>query len=448
MSVCPLEFRYGREEMKRLFSDVGKLQAMLDVEAALAFALAELGIIPKRAAKIIASKANGRYISPERVAEIEKEINHDVMAVVRALAEQCGSAGGYVHLGATSNDIIDTATAVQLSAAIDILLRDLETLRDVLAGLALRHKRTVMIGRTHGQFALPITFGLKMAVFTMEVQRHIERLQQARERVCVGKMSGAVGTAAALGKDALRVQEIVMKRLGVSAEDAATQLVGRDRYAEFVLVMANLAASLEKFATEVRLLQRSEVCEVSEAFDPERQVGSSTMAQKRNPVLAENICGLARTLRGFAIPALESVVLWHERDLTNSSAERFVLPHVCILADDLLTKSARLFKHIVVNEERMLENLRSAGETAMAEAVMMSLARRGMGRQEAHELVRRCAMRSYDGEISFRDALLDEARIKKLMIPKEIDAALDPYNYLGSAEEIVEKLLGGSRRKR
>ncbi|MBI5001130.1 MAG: adenylosuccinate lyase [Euryarchaeota archaeon] len=446
MPVCPLEFRYGRKEMKAIWSEEGKLQAMLDVEAALVLALAEVGRIPLRDAKMIASKANVKTVTVERVDAIEREISHDIMAVVRALSEQSGASGGYVHLGATSNDIIDTATAVQLKRSIVLLLDDLQRLKKSLIALASKHKRTVMVGRTHGQFAVPVTFGLKMAVFAAETQRHIHRLEEARGRICVGKLSGAVGTGAALGKDALDVQEKVMARLGISHELAATQLVGRDRYAEFVLIMANIAASLERFATEVRNLQRSELGEVSEAFDAKKQVGSSTMPHKRNPIMAENVCGLARTLRGFAGPAMENVVLWHERDLTNSSAERFILPHVCALGDDIINKSAKVFETLGVNEGTMRKNLESAEGLIMAEAVMVALVAKGMGRQEAHELTRKCAMKAYDTGIGFRKALLGEPKVRKLMTQKEIEIALDPANYLGSAVKIVDEVIAKLKR--
>jgi adenylosuccinate lyase len=439
--VCAIEFRYGRNEMKEIFSEEAKLQAMLDVEAGLARALAKVGRVPPSAAKVISSKAKTSVVRVERVNAIEREINHDIMSVVKALAEKCGDAGGYVHLGATSNDIIDTATALQLKAAMAIILKDCRQLRDSMLLLAAKHKRTPMVGRTHGQFAVPVTFGLKMAVFAMEMQRHIERLQQAQPRVCVGKLAGAVGTGAALGKDALRVQDLLMSELGLGTEEAATQLVGRDRYAELVMICANIAASIERYGTEIRNLQRSEIGEVAEAFNAKKQVGSSTMAHKRNPITSENVCGLSRIIRGFVTPTLENIASWHERDLTNSSAERFILPHVCVLTDDIVAKMDKVVKGLEVFPIRMRGNIESAGGLIMAESVMIALTGKGMSRQDAHEATRRAAMLSVDKDVAYKDALLRNPKIKKLLTPKELVKVLDPLSYIGSAEEIVNRAL-------
>lgn len=298
-----------------------------------------------------------------------------------------------------------------------------------------------MVGRTHGQFAVPVTFGLKIAVFAMEMQRHIERLQQAQPRVCVGKLAGAVGTGAALGKDALLVQELLMKELGLGTEEAATQLVGRDRYAELVMICANIAASIERYGTEIRNLQRSEIGEVAEAFNAKKQVGSSTMAHKRNPITSENVCGLARIVRGFVTPTLENITSWHERDLTNSSAERFILPHVCVLTDDIVMKMDKVVRGLEVFPAKMRANIDSAGGLIMAESVMIALTGKGMSRQEAHEATRKAAMLSVDKGVPYKDALLRDPKIKKLLSPKELARVLDPLSYIGSAEEIVERAL-------
>ena len=440
MVVCPLDFRYGRKAMKSLFSEETKLQRMLDVEAALARAHAQVGTIPTEAADEIRKAATVKSVPVERVAMIEKDIGHDVMAVVLALSEKCGDAGRFVHLGATSNDITDTATALQLRDALDLVEGDLQALKGALLGLAKRHRKTVMLGRTHGQAAVPITFGLKMAVFAAETQRHIERLQQARERVCVGKMSGAVGTGAALGPKALEIQEIVAKELRIGYEEAASQIVGRDRHAELMGLLGLIAASAEKFATEVRNLQRTEIGEAAEAFG-ERQVGSSTMANKENPVTSENVCGLARIVRGFVIPALENVPLWHERDLTNSAAERIMIPHALILVDDLLAKLADVFRNLRVYPDRMRENLEGTKGQVMAESVMIALTAKGVGRQEAHKLVQAAAKRAREKDAHLRDALVADAKIGKLLTKKGIDVALDPDSYLGSAVEIVDRVV-------
>lgn len=436
--LCPLDFRYGRPEMKALFSEENRLQKLLQVEAALAEAHAALGNVPRDAAKAIAAAVETEAVSPERVAELEAEIKHDVMALVLALSEAAGDYGKYVHLGATSNDITDTAAALQLKEAVPLLEQGLRRLRTALLDLAVRHKETVMLGRTHGQAAVPITFGLKMAVFALETQRHLDRLREAKKRVLVGKMSGAVGTAATFGKGAEEVQDLVMTRLGLQGEPVSTQIVGRDRYAEYVVLLAGIAASLEKFATEVRNLQRTEIGEVAEAFGS-KQVGSSTMPQKENPITSENVCGLARIVRGFVGPAYENVILWHERDLTNSSAERFVLPHVTVLVDDILHKMAEVFENLRVREDRMRENLEAAGGMVMSEAVMMALSRKGMGRQDAHEQVRQLALKAKEAKRPLRDLLLEDASVSALLGEEDLDRALDPANYLGISDVLVDR---------
>ncbi len=426
--------------MKAIFSEEKRLQKLLQVEVALAEAHATLGNIPGEAAKVIATAVRAGKVTQERVSELELEIKHDIMAMVLALSEVSGDAGEYVHLGATSNDIVDTVTALQLREALPLLLDGLVRLRGVLLDLADKHRGTIMLGRTHGQAAAPITFGLKMAVFALEVHRHLERLQEASKRLLVGKMSGAVGTGAAFGGDALRIQDTVMKNLGLLAEEASSQIVGRDRYAEYVALMAGIAASLEKFATEVRNLQRTEIGEAAEAFG-KRQVGSSTMAHKENPITSENVCGLARIVRGFVLPAYENVPLWHERDLTNSSAERFILPHVSVLVDDMLHKMSGVFENLRVYEDRMLENLQATKGLVMAEAVMMALAKKGLGRQKAHELVRQLSLRAKAEDRSFLEVLQGEEAITSLLDGKALEAALDPREYIGASEEIVDRVM-------
>ncbi|MEE9592105.1 MAG: adenylosuccinate lyase, partial [Thermoplasmata archaeon] len=408
--LCPLDYRYGRPEMKAILSEENRLKKLLAVEVALAEALATVGQIPRDAAKAIASASEGGLVKAERIAELEAEIKHDTMAMVLALSEASGDYGRYVHLGATSSDITDTAAALQLKEALPLLEKGLHRLQEALLSLAQEHKDTVMVGRTHGQAAIPLTFGMKMAVFALEVHRHRTRLQEVSGRILVGKMSGAVGTGAAFGKDAVEIQELVMVNLGLRAEEAATQIVGRDRYAEYVAVLAGIAASLERFATEVRNLQRTEIGEVAEAFG-EKQVGSSTMGQKENPITSENISGLARIVRAFVGPAYENVILWHERDLSNSSAERFILPHTTVLVDDLLHKAAEVFETLRVRPDRMEENLRATGGLLMAEAIMMALARKGMDRQETHELTRRLSRTSKAEGRPFREVLLEDEAV-------------------------------------
>jgi adenylosuccinate lyase len=443
--VCPLDFRYGRETMKQVFDEERRLQMMLDVEASLARAHAKVGNILQEDADIISTKANISAVKLARVKDLEKDTNHDIMAVVKALSEQCGKSGDFIHLGATSNDIVDTLTACQFKQALGIIEDDLVLLENTLADLAEKYKATMMVGRTHGQFAIPLTFGMKMAVYALETHRHVERLREARPRICVGKMSGAVGTGAALGQHAREIQSLVMEDLGLGTEEASLQLVGRDRYVEFVTLMANIASSLEKFSLEIRNLQRSEIREVSEAFDSDKQVGSSTMAHKRNPITSENVCSLARIVRGFVNPAMENVPLWHERDLTNSASERIIIPHVCVLIDDMLTKTSSVFATLVVFPERMQENLASTKGLIMAEAVMISLVKKGVGRQDAHELMRNLSTKALERQSTLMDEILADKQLSKLFSESELNQILDPKNYIGRAEEIVKTAVGKIR---
>ena len=440
--LCPIDFRYGRPKMKAIFAEDTRLQRLLDVEAALGRAQGKAGLVPREAAAEISRRATTKRVTVARVQEIEKETKHDLMAVVLALTEACaGDAGKYVHLGATSNDIQDTATALQLRDAIGILDADLRGLMGVLATLATRHKRTIMLGRTHGQAAVPLTFGLKVAVFASEIARHRDRLREGSARILVGKISGAVGTGAGFGPKALEIQGTVLGDLGLGIEEAATQVVGRDRYAEFVAILANVAASLEKFCTEVRNLQRTEIGEVAEAFEASKQVGSSTMAQKENPIASENVCSLSRIVRSLVTPALENVPLWHERDLTNSASERILIPHACVLIDEMLARTTEIFRDLRVFPDRMRANLEATKGQVMAESVMIALVGKGLGRQEAHELVRIAAQKARTKDAHLRDVLAADARVTKFLSKKELEAAMDPARYLGESVAIVEAVV-------
>ncbi len=358
MPILPIDTgRYGTPEMRNIFEEQNRVQKMLDVEAALAWAHAEVGDIPRKDAEKIEAMASLKYVKLTRIKEIEREIKHDVASLVRALAEVCGSSSGYVHLGATSYDIVDTANALLLKDALGLIEKRLDEFERVMMEKAIRYKRTILVGRTHGQHALPITLGFKFAVWMREISRHAKRLQQCKERILVGKMSGAVGTQAGLGEHAMRLQELVMDRLGIEAADISTQIVQRDRHAELACVLAMISSSLENFATEIRELQRPEIAEMFEYFELDKQVGSSTMPQKRNPELCERVCGLARIIRGLVIPALEDVITWHERDLTQSSTERFLLPETCILTDYLLYLMTSIVRSLRIDEKRMLKNM-------------------------------------------------------------------------------------------
>ena len=446
--VCPLDYRYGRKEVKAIFGEEQRLQFLLDVEAALARAHATVGNIPQDAADEITKKAHTTYVHVERVREIEQETKHDIMAVTRALAEVCeGDAGKYVHLGATSYDIVDTANALQFVEATEYISKGLKDLRTALLNLAKKYRKTVMLGRTHGQHTIPITFGLKMAGYAMEVDRHLERMHEVKSRVFIGKLSGAVGTGAALGIHALKLQEEMMKELKLGYEDVSTQIVCRDRYNELLCLLANIATSMEKFATEVRNLQRDEIGEVAEAFDVKKQVGSSTMPHKRNPITSEQICGLARVVRGFLTPAFENAIQWHERDLCNSSSERFIIPHALILSDWIILKMTEVFTHLKVFPERMEKNMELSLGLPMAESLMTALVGKEMGRGEAHELMRTISLEAISQRKTLNEMFLEKTKNKPILSKKEVDDALDPRKYLGATDQIIDRVIKKLERK-
>jgi len=440
LPILPIDTgRYGTPEMLKIFEEEARLQKLLDVEAALALAHAEVGNIPRKDAEKIASMANTKHVKVDRVKSIEKLIKHDIASLVRALSEVSGSSGAYVHLGATSYDIVDTANALQLKDATALIEKKLVDLKAILQKQAGDHKETVMIGRTHGQHALPITLGFKFAVWGYELDRHIQRLEECKKRVLVGKISGAVGTQAGLGEHAEVIQQLVTRRLGLKAAEISTQIVQRDRYAELICIYAMVASSLENFATEIRELQRPEIAEVFEAFEASKQVGSSTMPHKQNPETCERVCGLARIVRSLSTPALEDMITWHERDLTQSSAERFILPESNILLDYMLSLMCNIVANLRIDKEKMLQNLSITQGRAMSESVMMALAKKGVNRQDAHELLRKLTIQSAAEKQDFKQVLLKDKLVSSKLNEKEIDEALDPKNYLGTAVKQAEK---------
>ena len=445
--VCPLDYRYGRKELKEIFGEKQRLQYLLDVEAALARAHAKVGNIPKNASEEISKKASIRYVKVDKVNKIEAETKHDIMAVTRALAEQCsGDAGKYIHLGATSYDIVDTANALQFADSTTYIRKGLKNLRTTLVSLAKKYKKTIMIGRTHGQHTIPITFGLKMAGYAMEVDRHMERLFECKSRLLIGKLSGAVGTGAALGKNALKLQEEMLKELKLGVEDVSTQIVCRDRYNELLGNLCNIASSIEKFATEIRNLQRDEIREVAEAFEAKKQVGSSTMPHKRNPITCEQICGLARVVRGFIIPTYENAIQWHERDLCNSASERFILSHSIILTDWIIYQMNTVFKNLKVFPDRMKNNMEISKGLPMAESLMTTLIGKGIGRGEAHELMRKTSLKAASQNKSLNEVFIQENKKLKLLSEKDINNALKPENYLGATEKIIDRVINKLER--
>jgi adenylosuccinate lyase len=437
---CPLEFRYGRDSVRELFSRGARLNRALKVEAALALSEAELGMIPAEAAAAIEKAATLSQVSLERVDALERSLRHDVMAMTRALAEAAGPAGRWVHFGATSADITDTALALELKESAAILRGDLTELAQTLVKLARTHRATPEVGRTHGQHGVPISFGYKVAVAAAEVSRHRDRLDELLPRLAVGKMAGAVGTGAGFGIHAAELESSVMRRLGLAADEAPTQIVGRDRIAEFTNLLALIASTAERLATEVRNLQRTEIAEVAEPFDEAHQVGSSTMAQKRNPMLSENVTSLARLVRAFALPPLENMVQWHERDLANSANERIVLPHAIVLTDDLLTKLSEVFRGLRVDTARMAAELGRSGGGAMTENLMLALTAKGLARSTAHELLRTLTSEGAKGP-PLVERVKAHPAVRAHLSPAEVDSLLDPSTYVLAAAAKTDRIL-------
>ena len=443
MAIHPIEYRYGTPEMKRVWTEKAKLQKLIEVEVALARAEADVGLIPKEDAKTIAANIN--KVKVRRVKKIEDEIGHDLMAVVLALAEQCGDAGEWIHFGATSNDILDTALALQLRDGIDILERRLKGLRDALLDQAVEHKHTVCASRTHGQIGVPTTYGLRFAIWASEVGRHLQRLEQLKPRILVGQMSGAVGTGAAFGPSATEIKERTMQYLGLDAVDVSNQLIQRDRHAELVMFLANVATTLDKIGVALRNLQRSEIAELEESFAP-KQIGSSTMPHKRNPIKAEQVCGLARIIRAQVEPALLNNTLWDERDLTNSSCERVVFPEVMILTDHTIKTMTDIIQNLQFHPENIRKNLALLKGINMSEAVMIELAKQ-IGRQQAHGLIRKCAMNARKTGKHMKDVLLEDEGVSKHLAQDEIERLMSPDNYIGTAVEQVEQVVKKLRDK-
>ncbi len=439
MIVHPIDYRYGTDDMKRIWSEDSKIKRMIWVEIALLRALAKKGYLSEE--KVKKAQEQALKVTPQRVKEIEREIKHDVMALVKAISEVVDpEVARWVHFGATSNDITDTAVATQLRDSVKILKLKLKRLIELFVNKAIEYKDVVCLGRTHGQPALPTTYGFRFAVWASELARHLIRLRQMKERLLVGQMSGAVGTQAGFGKDGFEIEEEVMRLLGLKPAIISTQIVPRDIYCEYVEFLANLATTLEKIATNFRVLQRAEVGELMEEFG-RKQVGSSTMPHKRNPIDCENICGIARVIRGFVEPQHQSAILWEERDLTNSSAERIILVEATVLTDHILTKMIKVVERIRLNLDRIRENLERLKGLNLSEAVMIALTKKGLGRQEAHELVRNASMRAYEKGTGLLDELLKDEVVRRYLSEDEIRELLKPENYLGTAKERIDKVV-------
>ena len=443
MPILPIDTgRYGSPEMRKVFDEESKLQKWLDVEAAVARAQARVGVIPKGAAEDIANTAKTSIVTLARAKEIEKETHHDLMSMAMALSESCkGEGRKYVHYGLTSMDVEDTTTALQFKEAFSILDKKLDELETLVSSMVRKYRSQLMVARTHGRHAGVITFGLKLAVWLSEIKRQRRRLRQVRERALVGKILGIVGTGAGLGKNALRIQEAALDSLGLKPAGLVTQVIQRDIHAEVVSYLALLGSSLDKFATEIRNLQRSEISEALEPFDRKKQVGSSALPSKRNPELSERVSSLAKLLRGLTIPALENVPLWHERDLSNSANERFLFPMAFILADEMLRLETRVLKGLEVMPRSMERNLELSHGALLAERVVNKLVERGVARQDAHDRVRKAALNAMDSNVPFGKVLEDDTFVSKRLKPREIKEALDYSTYLGVASQLINMAL-------
>ncbi|HEY8562448.1 MAG TPA: adenylosuccinate lyase [Pyrinomonadaceae bacterium] len=427
--------RYTLPEMGAIWSLENKFQKWLDVEIAVCEVHAEDGVIPPEALAEIKSKA---AFTVERINEIEKTTDHDVIAFTTNLAENIGAAARFVHYGLTSSDVVDTANALLLKEACDVLLPKIDGLLEVLKRRAHEFKDTPQIGRTHGIHAEPTSFGLVWALWYSEFQRNKERLLKAREIVSVGKISGAVGAFAHLAPD---VEERVCARLGIKAADVSTQVIQRDRYAEYLCTLAIIASSLEKIALQVRHWQRTEVREAQEKFKT-GQKGSSAMPHKRNPILSERICGMARTVRANAVVGLENVALWHERDISHSSAERIVLPDSSAALDYIMAKTASLLDNLVVYPENMLKNLNLTRGLVFSGQLLLALTQKGVSREDAYAYTQRNAMKVWDEGGEYKDLVMKDADISSKLSPEEIARVFDVRHYLRNVEKVFARVFG------
>jgi adenylosuccinate lyase len=425
--------RYSRLEMTAVWAEEARLANWLEIEVLAVEAWAELGRIPAEDAAACRTRAS---FTVEAVAERERITRHDVAAFVDVVASSIGPEGRWIHFGLTSSDVLDTGFALQLRRAADLLLERLERLLAAVKRQALAHRDTLIMGRSHGIHAEPTSFGLKLAVWAFELDRDRERLRRARETVSVGAISGVVGTYASVDP---RVEELVCARLGLRAAEASTQVIQRDRHAEYMATLAVVASTLDKMATEIRHLARTEVREVQEPF-AEGQKGSSAMPHKRNPVVCERVSGLARVVRGHAQAAFENVALWHERDISHSSAERMIFPDATGLLDFMLTDMAWVIEGLVVFPERMAEHVMSLGGIAFSQSVLLALVDAGMERDRAYAIVQRAAAGAWDREASFRDAIEADPDVLAALDPAQLDALFDPSRFLRNTGGVFEKL--------
>ena len=424
--------RYSRPQMKKIWSDKNKFDQWLKVEIAVCEAWAELGEIPQE--DIVKIRKAGYNLN--RIAGFLKVTHHDMTAFLNSVAESLGTESRFIHLGLTSSDVMDTALGLQLTQAADILAKDVAEFISVLESKAIEHKYTIMMGRTHGVHAEPTTFGLKMALWAEEMKRNAQRLAEARKNISVGKISGAVGTYATVPP---QVEKIACAKLGLAPAPISSQIIQRDRHAQFLTTLAIIASSLEKFATEIRGLQRTEVREVEEPFEA-GQTGSSAMPHKRNPELCERICGLARLIRGYALTSLENIALWHERDISHSSTERIILPDSCLAVDYMLSIFTSIMKGLKVYPENMRRNIELTQGVIFSQRVLLALINKGVGREEAYKMVQDSAMKAWEEKKEFLGLLEADKRVTAHLSKKELKSLFDYGYYLKHVEEVFERL--------
>lgn len=425
--------RYSLPEMEQVWSEENKYKIWLDIEIAACKAWSQLGKIP--ADQVEKIEKNVR-LDVDRIKEIEKVTRHDILAFVEGINETLGNESKYIHMGLTSSDVKDTALAVQMKQAVELIIEDLSKLKDKLAKDAVEHKETTMIGRTHGVHGEPVTWGLKLAVWYKELERHIDRMKRIKDIVSVGQMSGAVGTYASINP---RVEEIVCQELELEPVAVSNQILQRDRHADLMNNLALIAASLEKFATEIRNLQRTDILEVEEGFR-KGQKGSSAMPHKKNPIVCERISGLARVVRGNVVPALENISLWHERDLTHSSVERVIIPDSTILVNYMLNKFLMVMNELVINKDRMKENLDRTHGLIFSQKIMLALVDKGLSREEAYELAQSNAMDAWKKRCSYQELLIGDTRVTELVSEDEIEEIFDYESFLKEIDYIYQRL--------
>jgi adenylosuccinate lyase len=429
--------RYSRDKMSSVWSPENRYQKWLDIEILACEAMAAKGDIPADALKNIKAKAG---FDVARIDEIERETKHDVIAFLTSVTEKVGPDGRFIHMGLTSSDILDTSLAIMLKEAAEILLKDMDLLLAALKEKAFLHKTTLMIGRSHGIHAEPITFGLKMALWHQEMVRNRDRLARARDTISTGKISGAVGTFSFIDPG---IEEYVCQKLGLKPAPVSSQIIQRDRHAEYFSTLAIIASSLDKFAQEIRLLQRTEVREAEEFFSP-GQKGSSAMPHKRNPVLSENLSGLARLMRSYALAALEDIPLWHERDISHSSVERVIGPDATILLDFMLSRFTGLVEKLVVYPDRMRDNLEMTHGVIFSQMVLLTLIDKGMSREDAYAVVQKNAMKSWQEGVAFQGLLLEDRKVMSLVSRDELASVFRTENFLKHIDYIFNRVFGTS----